>query len=161
MRRLRHSSRDAATPVDGEPRRVELDVEVRYVETDAMGVVHHSNYLHWFEYARTKLCELAGLHYAEIERAGYGLMVTGAELQYRQGARYGDTVTVTVRLSRLGSRVAHFEYEVRRDGVLLTTGTTHHVWIRFADSRPCRIPEIARPLFESLAGRRLVSARSD
>ena len=142
------------SPADG-PQRVDFDIDVRYVETDAMGVVHHSNYLVWFEYARTKLCELSGVHYSEIEKAGYGLMVTGVEVRYRQGARYGDRVTVTVWLSRLGSRVAHFEYEVRRDGLLLTSGETHHVWIRFSDNRPCRIPEVARPLFESLAGRSL------
>ncbi len=140
--------------------RKDFEIEVRYAETDNMGVVHHSNYLVWFEYARTKLCELSGVHYAEIEKQGYGLMVTGVEVRYRQVARYGDKVSVTVWLDRLGSRVAHFGYEVRCRGELLTTGETHHVWIRFEDNRPCRIPEIARPLFESLAGRALVGSGS-
>ena len=65
-------------------------VRVRYAETDQMQIVHHANYLVWFELARTELCHQSGLHYSEIERNGYYLVVTQAEVKYRQGARYGD-----------------------------------------------------------------------
>ena len=58
-------------------------IEVRYAETDQMGIVHHANYLVWFEQARTRLCSEAGLHYSEIEKRGYLLLVTGAQLSYR------------------------------------------------------------------------------
>ncbi len=61
----------------------QIEIEVRYAETDQMGVVHHANYLIWFEHARTQLCLESGLHYAEIERAGYYMIVIGAENQYR------------------------------------------------------------------------------
>ena len=74
------------------PVRAEIDVEVRYAETDQMGVVHHANYVVWFELARTRLCSLSGFHYADIERLGYLLMVTGVEARYHRPARYGDTV---------------------------------------------------------------------
>ena len=69
--------------------RSEIDVEVRYAETDQMGVVHHANYVIWFELARTSLCALSGFHYAEIEALGYLLMVTGVEVRYHRPARYG------------------------------------------------------------------------
>ena len=72
----------------------EVEIEVRYKETDQMGVVHHSNYLVWFELARTHHCRAAGMAYREIEDAGYWLMVTGVQLRYRGGARYGDRVRV-------------------------------------------------------------------
>ena len=65
-----------------------------------MGVVHHANYLVWFELARTRLCRETGHHYREIEQMGYQLLVTGARLDYRHGARYGDTVQVACRLER-------------------------------------------------------------
>ena len=68
--------------------RAEVDVEVRYAETDQMGVVHHANYLIWFELARTNLCTQSGFHYRQIEELGYLLMVTAAEVRYRQGARF-------------------------------------------------------------------------
>ncbi len=70
--------------------RSEIDVEVRYAETDQMGVVHHANYVIWFELARTSLCSLSGFHYAEIEALGYLLMVTGVEVRYHRPARYGE-----------------------------------------------------------------------
>jgi acyl-CoA thioester hydrolase len=134
------------------PRRCLVDLEVRYAETDQMGVVHHANYLVWFELARTRLCAEAGLHYAEIERAGYYMMVTEAEVSYRRGARYGDRVGVTTWLAELGSRFTSFGYEIHRDGQLLATGRTRHVWVRAEDSRPCRLPAMARSCFERLAG---------
>jgi hypothetical protein len=61
------------------PVRVETDIEVRYAETDQMGVVHHANYVIWFELARTRLCSESGFHYADIEKLGYLLMVTGSK----------------------------------------------------------------------------------
>ena len=53
-----------------EPVRSTIEVEVRYAETDQMGVVHHANYLVWFEVARTRLCMLSGFHYHQIEELG-------------------------------------------------------------------------------------------
>jgi acyl-CoA thioester hydrolase len=134
-----------------DPARAEIEIEVRYAETDQMGVVHHSNYLVWFELARTSLCSLSGYHYADIENLGYLLMVTGAELNYRRSARYGDTVTVSCWIDRLGSRGLTFGYEVVLDGQLLATGKTRHVWIEVAKNRPSSIPEVLREPFGRLA----------
>src|SRR5919106_6297258 len=107
-----------------EPVRAEIDVEVRYAETDQMGVVHHANYIVWFELARTRLCALSGFHYADIEKMGYLLMVTGVEVRYRRPARYGDTVQVLCWNERLGSRGLRFAYEVQKDDEVLVTGAT-------------------------------------
>ncbi|HEX2253928.1 MAG TPA: thioesterase family protein [Thermoanaerobaculia bacterium] len=128
------------------------EVEVRYAETDQMGVVHHANYVVWFELARTRLCELSGWHYADIERLGYLLMVTGVEVSYRRSARYGERVEVACRLERLSSRGLRFAYEVRRGGDLLARGATEHLWIDRATGRPCRTPEPLREPFARLAG---------
>lgn len=135
------------------PRSVTIDVEVRYAETDQMGVVHHANYLIWFEQARTRLCTLTGYHYADIEELGYLLMVSGVHLSYRGGARYGDEVQVEAWVERLASRVIHFGYRVRRDDEILVTGTTEHAWVDRASGRNCRIPEQLRRPFLELAGK--------
>jgi acyl-CoA thioester hydrolase len=137
-----------------EPTRCDTEIEVRYAETDQMGIVHHANYVIWFELARTRLCALSGFHYAEIERLGYLLMVTGVELRYRRPARYGETVVVTSWGERLASRGVRFAYEVRRAADLLATGASDHVWVEAATGRPCRTPEILREPFERLAGLR-------
>ena len=131
--------------------RTVVDIEVRYAETDAMGIVHHSNYLVWFELARTDLCRQTGTDYAAIERGGHQLTVTRSELRYRRPARYGDRVQVAAWIDSLASRRVRFAYEVHCAGVLLATGATEHVWID-REGRPCRIPRALEPEFLRLAG---------
>lgn len=135
-----------------EPVRTEIEVEVRYAETDQMGVVHHANYVVWFELARTALCSVTGFHYADIERLGYLLMVTGVEARYHRPARYGDAARIVCWCERMGSRGLRFAYEVRKGEERLVTGATEHIWIDKATSRPCRTPEMLREPFERLAG---------
>ncbi|MDX1502129.1 MAG: thioesterase family protein [Thermoanaerobaculia bacterium] len=130
--------------------RTRVPIEVRYAETDQMGVVHHANYLVWFELARTRLCASSGFPYAEIERQGHMILVTGATLSYRRGARYGDDVVVECWLERLASRGLAFAYEVRRGDEVLATGATEHVWVDGASRRPGRIPSPYREAFAAL-----------
>lgn len=139
-------------PASGGPVRVETEIEVRYAETDQMGVVHHANYIVWFEVARTGLCATSGFHYADVEKMGFLLMVTGVEVAYRRSARYGDRVRVVCWTERMMSRGLRFSYEVWRGEELLATGTTHHVWIEAATGVPCRAPEPLREPFRKLAG---------
>jgi acyl-CoA thioester hydrolase len=143
-----------------EPIRCVTEIEVRYAETDQMGVVHHANYVVWFELARTHLCAMSGFNYAEIERLGYLLMVTGVELRYRRPARYGDAVRVICWGERLASRGVHFAYEVRRGDELLASGRTEHIWIEGRSGRPCRMPEQLRVPFARLAGHAAVIAEA-
>jgi acyl-CoA thioester hydrolase len=140
------------TETSPQPVRADTEIEVRYAETDQMGVVHHANYIVWFELARTRLCALSGYHYADIEKMGFLLMVTGVQLSYRRPARYGDAVKVVCWGDWLGSRGIRFAYEVYRGADLLVTGTTEHIWIDAATGRPCRTPELLREPFRRLAG---------
>lgn len=133
------------------PVRAAVDIEVRYAETDQMGVVHHANYLVWFELARTNLCTVSGFHYAEIEELGYHLMVIAVEAKYRKGARYGDHLQVVSWVDRLASRGLRFAYEVRRGEELLATGVTEHVWVDAGTGRLCRTPAALREPFAQLA----------
>lgn len=133
------------------PVRARIQAEVRYFETDQMGMVHHANYLVWFELARTRLCELGGRHYADIERLGYRLVTTGASLRYRRPARYGETCAVSCWIDRLESRRLRFAYQVLREETLLVTGTTDHVWVDVERERPCRMPAEIADAFRELA----------
>lgn len=127
-----------------------VEISVRYAETDQMGVVHHRNYLTWFELGRDGLCPRTGYDYTEIEEMGFMLMVKQARLDYRRGARYGDTVRLTTRLIEVRSRTLRFAYEVHRGDELLATGETEHVWLEIATGRAVRIPNPLREPFESL-----------
>ncbi|MEM8961299.1 MAG: thioesterase family protein [Acidobacteriota bacterium] len=135
-----------------EPTIATVDVEVRYAETDQMGVVHHANFIVWFELARTRLCALSGFHYAEIEEMGVLLVVTKVETRFLRPAHYGQTVQVRCWGERLNSRGLRFAYEVQHDGNTLATGATEHVWVDARSRRPCRIPEVLRAPFGRLAG---------
>ncbi len=113
---------------------------MRYAETDQMGVVHHANYIVWCELARTRLCLEAGFHYAEIEKRGLLLLVTGVQLSYRAPARYGESVVVSCWVDRLGSRGVTFAYRISRCDLLLATASTEHVWVDAASRHPTRFP---------------------
>jgi len=131
------------------PRHADVEVEVRYAETDQMGVVHHANYIVWFELARTRLCLEAGFHYAEIEKRGLLLLVTGVEVAYRAPARYGESVRVSCWVERMGSRAVVFSYQIHRGGDLLATGSTEHIWVDAVSRRPVRFPEELKAPFEA------------
>lgn len=148
------SADDAAAKRHAGPQPVEcsVEVEVRYAETDQMAVVHHANYVVWFELARTRLCEQSGFHYADIEKLGYLLMVTGVEVSYRSPARYGDRVALQCHIERMASRGVTFGYTVTRGDDLLARGSTHHVWVDRQSGRPCRTPEELLHPFRRLAG---------
>ena len=72
----------------------EKQIEVRYAETDQMGVVYHANYIIWMEGGRTQLIQDLGFDYTEMEKEGYIVPVIDLSVQYKKPARYGDTVTV-------------------------------------------------------------------
>lgn len=102
----------------------EIEIRVRYQETDAQGRVHHANYLTWFELGRVELLRAAGHSYRELEDAGVYLVVSEASLSYYQPALFDDVLqlrTTTIRAK--GARIEH-RYEVRRGDTLLAEGTT-------------------------------------
>jgi len=129
-----------------------VELEVRYAETDQMGVVHHANYVVWFEVARTRLCERSGFHYAAIEKLGYLLMVTAVHVSYRRAAHYGDHVKLRCHIEHMGSRGVTFGYRVSRGDELLARGSTEHVWVDKATGRPCRTPDELEAPFRRMAG---------
>lgn len=90
-------------------------VEVRYGETDQMGVVHHASYLLYLEDARTSLLREHSLPYREIERAGVGLPVRSVALQYRNPSLFEDTLSVSVWIDRTRAASVTFAYEIHRD----------------------------------------------
>lgn len=102
----------------------EIDIRVRYQETDGQGIVHHANYLMWFEQGRVELLRAAGHSYRELEEAGVLLVVAEAQLRYHLPARFDDLLllrTTTVRAK--GARIEH-RYELFRNTELLVEGTT-------------------------------------
>ena len=73
--------------------------KVQYYETDQMGVVHHSNYIRWFEEARAEWMEAVGLPYAQLEAEGIASPVLSVACAYRRPVRYGEIARIRVRLT--------------------------------------------------------------
>lgn len=119
----------------------EARIRVRYVETDAMGIVHHSNYLAYFEEARGVYSRLRGYDYADFERGGHYLTVTEVNVRYGRPARYGQEIIVKTWLAEVKSRGLTFAYEVveAASGDLLVSGSTKHICITH-DGRIAPLP---------------------
>ncbi len=86
--------------------------KVQYYETDKMGVVHHSNYIRWFEEARTDFMEKAGIPYDKLEAEGIISPVTDVSCKYISPARFGENVRIETALTELGNVRFTFEYKV-------------------------------------------------
>ena len=78
----------------------ETRIRVRYAETDRMGLVHHANYLVYFEQARTELLRTLGATYKDMEDQGYYLVVSKIEVRYRSPAHYDDVLTIRTTVTR-------------------------------------------------------------
>lgn len=95
------------------PAEHELELRVRYAETDQMGVVYHTNYLVWCEIGRTELIrELTGVSYADLEREGVALAVADLSIRYHGAARYDNRIRVQTTLTEARSRSVTFEYVI-------------------------------------------------
>ena len=110
---------------------VDIDVRVRYAETDQMGVAYYANYLVWFEVGRSELCRKKGFCYADLEALGYKLVVTDVHCRYRNSARYDETVIVRTRLKGLNRRMITFGYQILRKDTeeIIAEGETKHICV--------------------------------
>src|SRR5947209_19510525 len=96
----------------------EITIRVRYAETDRMGLLHHANYLVYFEQGRTELLRERGKTYRDLEDQGYLLVLVKVEVRYRQPARYDDLLTLRTTVTRVTPVRIEHKYEVLRDGQL-------------------------------------------
>jgi acyl-CoA thioester hydrolase len=102
----------------------EISIRVRYAETDRMGLLHHANYLVYFEQGRTELLRSCGLTYKELEDQGFLLVLTKIEVRYRSPARYDDLLTLKTRVVRTTAVRIDHAYEVSRESTLLAEGSS-------------------------------------
>jgi acyl-CoA thioester hydrolase len=101
----------------------EVQIRVRYQETDAMGLLHHANYFTYFEIGRTELLRAAGGNYREMEEQGLFIVVVKAECRYRLPARYDDLLTIRTTVTRVSAAKIEHQYDVSRDGEPVALGS--------------------------------------
>jgi acyl-CoA thioester hydrolase len=116
---------------------------VAFYETDAMGIVHHSNYLRFFENARVVWLETHDRSYPEWIERGLHLAVTHVEVDYRQSARFDDKLEITTWLDHIRGASLAMAYVIVSESNLLVTGRTEHASIN-GEGRVRRIPKSDR-----------------
>jgi len=102
----------------------ELEFRVRYSETDAMGFMHHANYINYLEIGRVEFLRAQGSDYGEIEKRGYFLVVVETSLRFRGPARFDDVLKLTTTLKDTSRTRLMYEYEIRKDNTILVNATT-------------------------------------
>ena len=102
----------------------EIAIRVRYAETDRMGLLHHANYLVYFEQGRIELLRQHGLSYKNLEDRGYLLVLTKVEVKYRHPARYDDLLTLRTKVVRTTSVRIDHQYELLHEGIVLAEGSS-------------------------------------
>ncbi len=102
----------------------EIQIRVRYAETDRMGLLHHANYLVYFEQGRTELLRQQGLAYRDIEDQGFYLVLTKVHVRYKSPAYYDDLLTLRTIVQRTTLVKIEHRYELVRDGMVIAEGET-------------------------------------
>lgn len=120
----------------------ETKIRVEYHHTDQMGIVHHSNYVKFFEVARTEWLRAMGVTYAEMERRGVMMPIVDVSVKYRNPALYDELISVTAFVDALPMARMTFRYEVRgEDGREIASGSTTLGFIDSQTRRPVRAPQ--------------------
>jgi len=124
---------------------------VHYYETDKMGIVHHSNYIRFFEESRTAFFEAKGLSYKTIEDMGLIVPVLGVECEYKSTTTYGDLLLISPRLEVFNGLKFTFSYTVSsEDGkTIYAVGKTTHCFLN-ADFKPTLVKKTHPLIYEHM-----------
>jgi acyl-CoA thioester hydrolase len=121
---------------------VDVDVRVRYAETDQMGVAYYGSYVVWFEVGRSAYCRAKGFSYRELEEMGYRLVVIDLRARYKGSAKYDDLLVVRTQLKDLKNRMVTFAYRILKkdSNELIVQGETRHLCLN-KRGNPGSMPE--------------------
>lgn len=139
-----------------EGRYTEYERRINYYETDKMGIVHHSNYIRFFEEARLDMMKKVGLDYFTMEEAGIIIPVLFVDCKYIKALHFNEDIVIQTKLTKYNGIKMEVAYEVYRkeSDEVCTRGTTGHCFLT-PDMKPIRMkrkcPEIYHKLNELLA----------
>ena len=129
--------------------KTELKIDVRYYETDQMGIVHHSNYIRYFECGRVDMLKKIGLPIEKIEESGVMMPVVSVNCRYRTPAKLGDCLNVITYIEELPKARLDIRNEIfNPDGMLVCEGSVTLGFINSEMRRPVRCPELLLNIFE-------------
>ncbi|GGH86751.1 acyl-CoA thioester hydrolase [Pullulanibacillus pueri] len=135
----------------------ESKIRARYSETDQMGIVHHSEYVKWFEVARTDFLRDFNYSFVEIEDKGFYLPVIGVDVHYKSPAKYDDEIIIQTSISQYNGVRIKFHYIAlhAEDKRVIVEGHTEHCWTS-KSMHPVKLkklwPELDKILVDNMEG---------
>jgi len=129
----------------------QIEVRVRYSETDQMGVVYHGNYIPYFEIGRVEWLRNKGVSYKTMEENGIALPIVSMTLNYKKPARYDELLTVKTKFKSQTSVKIEFDCEIwNEQNELLTTAHFILVFVDVKNGRPIAPPDYIKVLLKDL-----------
>ena len=129
----------------------QINVRVRYSETDQMGVVYHGNYIPYFEIGRVEWLRDKGISYKSMEESGIALPIVSMNINYKKPARYDELLTVHTRFKSQSSVKIEFDCEIYNESdELLTTAQFILVFVSLKTGRPTAPPDYVLDLFKKM-----------
>jgi len=127
----------------------QIQVRVRYSETDQMGVVYHGNYIPYFEIGRVEWLRNKGVSYKLMEESGVALPIVSMTLNYKKPARYDELLTVTTSFKSQTSVKVEFDCEIHNEkNELLTTAHFILVFVDLITGKPIQPPQYIKDILE-------------
>src|SRR6056300_1066406 len=129
----------------------EIQIRVRYGETDQMGIVYHGNYALYLEMGRIEWLRKHGISYKYMEESGIMLPVISLSINYKKSAGYDDVINVKTQVKKKPSVKIEFDYEITNEaGEILTTANTVLAFIDMKTNKPTRAPQYITDLLSNL-----------
>ena len=122
--------------------------EVKYYETDKMGITHHSNYVRFMEEARIDWMDQLGYGFDRMEAEGIVSPVVAASCNYKKTTTFKDVIEITVKVKQLSEVKLILTYDMRVDGRTVCTGETVHCF--FDGGRPAVIKDRFPTLYDAM-----------
>ncbi|MDD2970009.1 MAG: thioesterase family protein [Lachnospiraceae bacterium] len=125
--------------------------KVQYYETDQMAIVHHSNYIRWFEEARVDFLERIGYGYHDTEKMGIISPVTGVSCEYRSMTRFGESVRIGIKVKEFNGIRLKIGYEIEDadTGELRAVGESSHCFLS-ESGRPVSVKKVCPEYYEAI-----------
>ncbi|MCL2694613.1 MAG: acyl-CoA thioesterase [Oscillospiraceae bacterium] len=128
--------------------------KANFYETDQMGIIHHSNYIRWFEEARVDFMEQIGFGYEKSVELGIDFALLGLSCEYKSMVRFADVVQIEARITGLKNARMSVEYRITdaKTGELRTTGETRHCFLDSGKMRPVSLKKALPELYALFEG---------
>lgn len=132
-------------------KKYETEIRVIYADTDAMGIIYHTNYIKWFEAGRNEFLRQIGYPYARLEKEEIWLPVAAVTCEYKKPGRYDDVLLIQTWVKEMGAATVVMGYEIfnKESGELLVTGTSKH-GITSPELKPLRLKKVNPALYQRL-----------